>query len=374
MLRRVRVLFSSTGGEGHVQPMLPLARAFRAGGHDVLWAAPPEAERRVTQAGLAFRPAGRGVAWCGAEYARRWPEAQGLPIAEAVAHMYPRLFGDVAASAAIGELDAVFGAFSPELVVHEAAEYAAPALAARHGSPAVAHGIGLGIRPAQVVEACRLSSAPLPAKVLDVCPPSLRPRDIPVPPGALPIQGAVLERYADDALPAELTETLAKAGDRPLVHLTFGTVYAHSEDLRRTATAVAALGVVVAVAGRIGEPVPGVVVADYLPHALLLPRCSAVVSQAGAGVMLKGLVAGLPHVCVPKGVTDQFRNAAALERSGAGLGVVGDDATPEAIAEATRRVLNEQSFSQAARRIAAEIAAMPSPSDVADHLADLAAR
>jgi hypothetical protein len=35
----MRVLFTTTPGLGHVNPMMPLARAFLDRGHDVLWAA-----------------------------------------------------------------------------------------------------------------------------------------------------------------------------------------------------------------------------------------------------------------------------------------------------------------------------------------------
>ena len=47
-----QVLFSSTSGHGHVIPMLPLARAFREAGHDVLWATAAQATSLVTAAGI----------------------------------------------------------------------------------------------------------------------------------------------------------------------------------------------------------------------------------------------------------------------------------------------------------------------------------
>jgi UDP:flavonoid glycosyltransferase YjiC (YdhE family) len=369
MLVRVRVLISSTAGQGHVQPMIPLARALLDQGHDLVWAAPPEAVPRIAAAGFDVRRSGQDVAWCGAEYARRWPEARDLPMDQAIVHMYPRLFADVAATAALPDLTGIVDEFRPDLVVHEAAEYAAARLAARLGVPAVTHGIGLGIRPALVVEACTRAGAPLPATVLDICPPSLRPSDTPPPPGALPLRTADLEPLPGDQLPHEIAATIDGAGGRPVVHLTFGTVYASPDDLRRTARALAALDLLVVVSGALDEPVPGVVLAQYAPYSLLLPRCAAVVSQAGAGVAFKTLAAGVPQVCVPKGATDQFRNASAIERAGAGLRLVGPDATPEAIAEAVRRLLDEGSFARAASRLSAEIAAMPSPADVVRRLA-----
>ena len=361
----MRVLLSSTAGEGHVQPMLPLAGALRDQGHQVVWAAPPEAQRRVEEAGLEVRRSGRDVSWCGAEYARRWPEALDLPVEAATVHMYPRLFGAVAASAAHPDLMRIARDVEPDLVVHEAAEYAAPAVADALGVRAVTHGIGLGIRSALVAEACALASAPAPTTWVDLCPPSLRTAEAPEPPGALALRAATLDPLPGDALPEAVEDALASADGRPVVHVTFGTVYADPVALRETAEAVAALGALVIVVGTLDAPVPSVVVADYAPYSLLLPRCQAVVSQAGAGVLLKTLAAGVPQLCLPKAATDQFRNAGACEASGAGLRLVGADATPTAIAAATGRLLDEASFTTTARRIAAEIAAMPSPADVA---------
>lgn len=361
----MRVLFSSTGGEGHVQPMLPLAVALRNQGHRVVWAAPPEAHRRVEEAGLEVRRAGRDMSWCGLEYARRWPTASALPVEDAIVHMYPRLFGAVAAPAAYPELLEIAVEIAPELIVHEAAEYAAPKVAEALGARSVAHGIGLGIRPALAAEACTLAASPAPTTWLDLCPPSLRRPDVPEPDGAWPLRAATLDPLPHEVLPDAVAHALADSGGRPIVHVTFGTVYADPVALREATEAIAALGVLVIVAGRLDSPVPGVVVVDYVPYSLLLPHCQAVVSQAGAGVLLKTLAAGVPQLCLPKAATDQFRNAGACEAAGAGLRLVGADATPQAIAAATSRLLDEASFATAARGIADEIAHMPSPDDAA---------
>ena len=52
----MRVLFSSTFGYGHMFPMYPLARAFLAAGHDVLWATSADARDRLEAAGLPAAP------------------------------------------------------------------------------------------------------------------------------------------------------------------------------------------------------------------------------------------------------------------------------------------------------------------------------
>ena len=130
--RRMRVLFSSTGGEGHVQPMLPWPLVA----HSPAASSRPRPPRDASSIGAAGSGCGDlAGAWPGAggEYARRWPDALHLPVEEATVHMYPRLFGAVAAPAAYPDLLEVARGLGPDLVVHEAAEYAAPAVAAVAG-------------------------------------------------------------------------------------------------------------------------------------------------------------------------------------------------------------------------------------------------
>ena len=55
----MRVLITSTSGYGHVFPMVPLAMALRASGHDVLWATAPDAGRLHAAAGIETVAAGQ---------------------------------------------------------------------------------------------------------------------------------------------------------------------------------------------------------------------------------------------------------------------------------------------------------------------------
>jgi UDP:flavonoid glycosyltransferase YjiC (YdhE family) len=73
----------------------------------------------------------------------------------------------------------------------------------------------------------------------------------------------------------------------------------------------------------------------------------------------------VPQLCLPQGA-DQFRNAAAGARAGAALVLAPDEADGESVAAGVRRLLDEPAFAEAARAVQAEIAAMPSPAEVAD--------
>jgi len=54
----MRVLFSSTPGDGHIYPLLPLAHALQARGHEVAFATSTEHTRLIEGAGFAWFPCG----------------------------------------------------------------------------------------------------------------------------------------------------------------------------------------------------------------------------------------------------------------------------------------------------------------------------
>ncbi|NMD25371.1 MAG: glycosyltransferase family 1 protein, partial [Actinobacteria bacterium] len=59
--RPLRVLVTSTPGAGHIGPLVPLAAALQAAGHQVLWATATESCARVRALGFEAVAAGMGV-------------------------------------------------------------------------------------------------------------------------------------------------------------------------------------------------------------------------------------------------------------------------------------------------------------------------
>ena len=106
------------------------------------------------------------------------------------------------------------------------------------------------------------------------------------------------------------------------------------------------------------------------PHTEVLRHASALVTHAGHGTIIKGLAAGVPVVALPMG-RDQDENAARLVHAGAGLRLRAK-ASPEKIAAAVRRVLDEPSYAEGARRVAHVIAQETARDQVADELEALA--
>ena len=144
--------------------------------------------------------------------------------------------------------------------------------------------------------------------------------------------------------------------DRPFVLVAMSTTFMdHIDQLQRATTALGILGVHGLVTtgpavdpGAIEAP-EGVVVVRSAPHRDVLAHADALVTHGGHGTVMKGLVAGVPIVCMPTG-RDQPDNAARIAHRGAGI-KVSRNASPAKIASALRKVLDDPSFKTAATRL-----------------------
>src|SRR5437763_11468118 len=103
-------------------------------------------------------------------------------------------------------------------------------------------------------------------------------------------------------------------------------------------------------------------VANYVPQSLLLPHCSAVICHGGAGTTLNSLALGLPLLMLPQGA-DHYVMSDLVVAAGAGLQLAPADVRPSTVRAAVVTLLQlEPAVHRAsARRIQAEIAAMPGP-------------
>jgi UDP:flavonoid glycosyltransferase YjiC (YdhE family) len=364
--------------------MLPLARAFVARGDDVLWAVPSSAAGRLEAAGFAVRVAGVDAADTVTADVRASPEIGALPPAERPDHVFPRIFGARRAAPMLRDLQPRVDTWAPSLVVRDAAEFAAPVAAARRGIPHVTHAFGALLPEVRVARAGE-DVAPLWASAgleprpyggsydhlyLDIYPPSLQPQERPHVPRTLHLRPVGAAAAAERELPPLVTEV----SERPLVYVTFGTVFNDVQPLR--AVVEGARGADVRLVVTVGPeadpaalgPQPAHVhVERYLPQDQVLGLCSAVVSHAGSGTFLAAAASGLPQLCVPQGA-DQFLNAAACARSGAGIALT-TPPTADEVRTALERLLAEPAFTAAAARLALDVAAMPTAQDVADRLA-----
>jgi UDP:flavonoid glycosyltransferase YjiC (YdhE family) len=373
----VRVLFSSTGGYGHIYPMVPLAKALVAAGHDVLWATP--APEVVTAAGLAAVSAGPA----GAELFElvRPVVAAGAKLAppDRAAFMFPSMFAEVLAPPMVADLLPLARRWQPDLLVHEHGELASPLVGALLGRPSLTHAFGGAVPAEFLAEAGRRLSPvwtahgldiPLYAGCfeslyLDICPPAVQV----VPMGHI-TQVQALRPVADTGAEPQPLPVQPDADGRPLVYLTLGTVHNHAGFLGPVVAALAELPVrLLVTVGRDGDPAAvgpqpdNVRVERWVDQPAVLRGCDLVVSHGGSGTFLGALAVGRPQLCLPQ-AADQFRNAQGGVSSGAALALP-PGSTPDEVVAAVRRLLDEPGFRACAAAVRAEIEAMPSPAEVA---------
>jgi UDP:flavonoid glycosyltransferase YjiC (YdhE family) len=216
---------------------------------------------------------------------------------------------------------------------------------------------------------------PLGHAYLDVCPPSLQSEPVGDEPPELALRPTAWN-------PPVLSSPRPEPG-RAWVYLTLGTVFGDSAVLRAAAGALARLPVDVLVATGSVAPdeladlrrAPGggaraVRIESFVAQAELLasdtpPRLVA--HHGGSGTTLAAAAAGVPQLFLPQGA-DQFLNAAAVTGVGAGRTVPtesADDPAADALIDAAGALLEDGAERASAAALAAEIAAMPSPVELA---------
>lgn len=173
-------------------------------------------------------------------------------------------------------------------------------------------------------------------------------------PAELPANVRYVGPQLDD--PAWAGSWTPPEGDRPFVLVAMSTTYMdHVDQLQRAVTALGTLPVRGLVTtgpavdpGQIDAP-DTVTVVRSAPHTQVLAHTDVLLTHGGHGTVMKGLVAGVPIVCMPTG-RDQPDNAARLVHRGAGVRI-SKKASPRTIASAVRRLLDDSSFTAAARRL-----------------------
>lgn len=122
---------------GHVLPLLPLALELRACGHQLRWVAGPGGAQAVMDQGIETFVAGMPEGERQAELARRYPEMMSLPPSERQVFGFPKVFGGLAAPQMAAPVRSLVESWRPDVVVHDAAELAAPMAAAAAEIPSV---------------------------------------------------------------------------------------------------------------------------------------------------------------------------------------------------------------------------------------------
>lgn len=381
----MRILFTFAGGHGHLEPLVPLARAAAAAGHTVAFAGRPWMVPKVEALGFVAFAAGTDVGLT----------PQRLPLAAVDVERDMRAVGDgfgrrIARERA-GEVFPLCAAWRPDILVCEELDFGAMVIAERLELPHVTvlvSAAGSFARPEYVagplteVRAehrlppdCALAM-PKRYLVLSPFPPGLRD-----PAFALPQTGHTVRLSARDSARSDASLPWPMRLDgAPTVYVTLGTIYnMESGDLfQRVVEGLRQLPIELVVTvgpdldpAELGRQPANVHVERYVPQAVLLPHCDLVVSHGGSGSVLGALAHGLPMVLLPMGA-DQPLNAERCEALGVAPVLDAVATTPHMVREAVSRTLDDSSCRKAAGRMRDEIAALPGPEHAVELLEELA--
>jgi UDP:flavonoid glycosyltransferase YjiC (YdhE family) len=395
----MRVLFTTWAWPGHYYPMVPMAWALRAAGHEVRMTSQPELLPAMRASGLPVSAVGGDLDLVAAYRGGTRPVTDDGSTTQAF--MAQRgtvkpsrqsrlgLYGDVAA-AMTGDLLALARSWRPDLIVFDPLTWAGALVARLVGVPAVrslfgpditwstqvtpevaswatlvdGHGLGL-----DDVDLLGVSS-------VDLCPPSLQ---IPAP------LHRIRTRYVPYNGPSEVPAWLPDRPARPRICLTWGTSterrlggegFLPEAVLDGAAKLADGYGaeLVLAITASQREKLPTlpehVRVVESVPLDALLPTCRAIIHQGGAGSMLTAARHGLPQIAVTTFV-DQAANGYQLVAAGVGHNLAANGLTAAELLAAGQALLDDPGYGKRAEGVRREMLAQPSPADAVTQLAEL---
>jgi hypothetical protein len=347
----------------------------RSAGHVVAFATGEPYASRARDAGFDSFRAGRDEDFR-AEWAPRFPGFEQL-VGDAQRRFFlTEIFANLELVPRAHDLESVVDVWRPQLLVHEVAELAAPLVGTARGIPyvdvsygaligssllraageaAAPHWLARGLEPDPVAGLFR-------HLYVDTCPPSLQNPEIASIAAVQPLRPAAAE-----VPDADVPDWLGRLSASATVYLTMGTVWNRNLDIFRSVIEAVRdedISLIVTV-GRQNDPAAlgpqpdNVVVHQYIPQGVLLPRCDVVVTHGGAGTTLGALAFGVPLLLLPQGA-DQYANAERVVAANAGRQLLKHELSVVAIRETLLAVLRDPNYRRSARNIRAEIQNMPS--------------
>jgi glycosyltransferase (activator-dependent family) len=408
----MRVLIVSHAEKTHFLGMVPLAWALRAAGHDVRVASQPALTDVVTAAGLDAVPVGTDHShWRLMRSYRLFDRLTSLqapfgraeePLEEVgweylrdgyrrVVPWWWRMIND----SMVNDLVAFCRAWRPGLVIWCAISYAGAVAAQACGAAHARMPWGADIFGRMRAHALRLMARQPPGEredpladwlgaharpyggfreelvtgqfTIDCIPPSMQV-EVDPPPARIPM------RYVPYNGRAVVPDWLRRPPERPRVCLSWGVSSQErlGESVLPAADVLDALAdldvEVVALTPRDRDatrPLPANARAPgFAPLDVLLPTCAVMINHGGWGTVNTALYHGVPQLIVPSWF-DTPLTAMRLARNGASLTVPTEEASPDIIRSAVRKLLEEAHFRHAANRIRDEMRGMPAPNEAA---------
>ncbi len=370
----MRILFRSLPAFGHLYPLMPLAMAARAAGHDVVFSTAGEFVGRLEALGFPVFPAGTTI-----EQSRFNRFGVNPPATAANGETNWDVLGELFTKAAIDTADdllTLMPEIDPDLVIYEQADMGAAVAAAAFGVPAVCQAIVRALPPSihepfAAIPARTLRSRYLVSRTIDLAEPALV-LDPYLPSLQLPAARTAAHRIPMRPVPfREPSATIPSwvgTQSGALVYVTVGTVPGYFGSLRTVIDGLAELDdvdVLVATGAldpaALGPLPPRVHAEQFVDYVALLPHIDLIVHHGGCGTTTGAWAHGVPQLVWPHGA-DHYMNAEAVTAGGSGIAV--ESPTPELVAKFAATLLADVAYGESARRIGDEIAAMPLPADV----------
>ena len=335
----MRLLFSTRPAYGHVYPLMPLANAARAAGHEVTFATTGAFVPKLEALGFPTLDAGMTIEHA-SEVLVRSLARDSMPKDDGGRpdfDMGGRMFIDLLARRTAADLAPMLVDVEPDVVVYEQFDLGAAVAAHAAGIPAVCHSLSPRMPDDVDPVGLRESARPAVGRARDVtgarstCSPatctSTSSRRRFSSRRSSPTRRGCAMRPIPFAEPtAVLPAWIACRASRPLVYLTLGTIVATDEVLRPAIEGLAMLDADILLAlgsaagSDIGEVPANVHVEPFVDQAKVVAHADLVVHHGGSGTLLGALAHGTPQLLLPKGA-DQFLNADAHGRT-AGLATV----------------------------------------------------
>ncbi|MBF4621240.1 glycosyltransferase [Clavibacter sp. VKM Ac-2542] len=378
----LRILFSFARGRGHLGPMLPLAHAARAAGHETALCGarsvvldqtgfdhlhPREVSTMPSTADATWREGGTGIL---------------TPVTSSglLANVAPYFLGDSAREARAA-VAGIATSWAADVVICDGQDFGAMVAAELSGLPCVVVEV-FATAPDAWLERLREPMQAFRAEVGLAPDPELRGVHgaltvVPFPPA---LRGDRAPRGPMTRMRPEAPEPesdhpavawLAAGDEEHRVYATLGTVFnrASGDLLPRIIAALDSLPVRALVTtgpeidpARFPTRSPRVRVERYVPQDGALAVADLVVTHGGSGTMTQALSRGVPLLVLPLGA-DHLPNGERVRDLGAGA-MLDARATTAELAARIRDLLGDASVRAGAAAVAGEMRALPSPADV----------
>ncbi|HTJ26082.1 MAG TPA: glycosyltransferase [Candidatus Limnocylindria bacterium] len=389
-----RFLFVVPPLTGHVNPTLAVAAALSARGHRVAWAGHAAAVSPLLPPGAELLPTDDGLS--AERFAEIVARAQGLRGAEAFRFLWKEFIIPLG-EAMLPQIEAAVDRFAPDVLIADQQAIAGALVGRRRSIPWATSATTsseltdpFAVFPlfgTWIVEELRAFQRRAGVAESDAAHGDLRFSDAlvlafstealagggPFPRHWLFAGPAIAARPVTSAFPWSWLDPR-----RQHVLVTLGTVNAASGARFLDAAVAAAAGladrlqaIVVAPDDVVTERAPNVLVQRAVPQLELLAHLDAVVCHAGHNTVCETLAHGLPLVVAPIR-DDQPIIAQQVVDAGAGVRVKYGRVGSEELAAALTRVLDEDAYGAAARRIQSSFRRAGGPAAAADRLAALA--